>query len=150
MTGTDLPRIYRSYIACLNARDWPGLGRFVHAEVHYNGRRIGLSGYRQMLERDCDEIPDLHFDIRLLIAEPPHIASRLQFDCSPKGVFLGLPVNGRRVSFTENVFYEFLDERIANVWSVIDKAAIEAQLMNDGKAAAPGRTAAPEKAKQSP
>jgi predicted ester cyclase len=141
MTGTDLPRIYRSYIACLNARDWPGLGSFVHAEVHYNGRRIGLSGYRQMLERDCDEIPDLHFDIRLLIAEPPHIASRLQFDCSPKGVFLGLPVNGRRVSFTENVFYEFLGERIANVWSVIDKAAIESQLANDGEDAGPEHSA---------
>ncbi|MDH6166927.1 putative ester cyclase [Variovorax boronicumulans] len=131
MTGSDLPSIYRSYIACLNARDWPSLGSFVHAEAHYNGRRIGLSGYREMLERDCDEIPDLHFDIRLLVAEPPHIASRLQFDCSPKGVFLGLPVNGRRIFFTENVFYEFLDERIANVWSVIDKAAIEAQLAND-------------------
>jgi predicted ester cyclase len=137
MTGTDLSSIYRSYIACLNARDWSSLGRFVHAEARHNGRRIGLSGYREMLERDCEDIPDLHFDIRLVIAEPPHIASRLQFDCSPKGVFLGLPVNGRRVSFTENVFYEFLDGRIANVWSVIDKAAIEAQLVNGGEGPAP-------------
>lgn len=137
MTGTDLSSIYRSYIACLNARDWPSLGRFVHAEARHNGRRIGLSGYREMLERDCEDIPDLHFDIRLVIAEPPHIASRLQFDCSPKGVFLGLPVNGRRVSFTENVFYEFLDGKIANVWSVIDKAAIEAQLVNGGEGPAP-------------
>jgi len=32
------------------------------------------------------------------------------------------------VSFTENVFYEFRDERIEKVWSVIDKAAIESQL----------------------
>jgi predicted ester cyclase len=37
-------------------------------------------------------------------------------------------VNGRKVSFSENVFYEFRDERIWNVWSVIDKAAIESQL----------------------
>jgi len=37
-------------------------------------------------------------------------------------------VNGRRVVFTENVFYRFRDERIAEVLSVIDKAAIEAQL----------------------
>ncbi|TGR73039.1 ester cyclase, partial [Mesorhizobium sp. M1C.F.Ca.ET.189.01.1.1] len=28
----------------------------------------------------------------------------------------------------ENVFYEYLNDRIRNVWSVIDKAAIEAQL----------------------
>ena len=36
--------------------------------------------------------------------------------------------NGRRVAFAENVFYRFHNERIAEVWSVIDKAAIEAQL----------------------
>jgi len=33
-----------------------------------------------------------------------------------------------RVSFTENVFYELNEGRIMNVWSVIDKAAVEAQL----------------------
>ena len=43
-------------------------------------------------------------------------------------MLFGLPVNGRRVQFTENVFYEFLDGRIETVWSIIDKAAIESQL----------------------
>ncbi len=41
---------------------------------------------------------------------------------------MGLPVNGRRVVFSENVFHEILDGRIAGVWSVIDKAAIEAHI----------------------
>ena len=81
-----------------------------------------------MLERDFEEIPDLQFNIELLICDPPYVASRLRFDCRPKGLFLDLPVNGRRVVFAENVFYRFRDERIAEVWSVIDKAAIEAQL----------------------
>jgi predicted ester cyclase len=124
----DLADIYRGYIACLNKQDWPRLGQFVHDDAYYNGRRIGLSGYREMLERDFQEIPDLHFNIRLLIADPPCIASRLDFDCTPKGRFLGLPVNGRKVAFSENVFYEFSEERIKQVWSVIDKAAIEAQI----------------------
>ncbi|TIR46278.1 MAG: ester cyclase, partial [Mesorhizobium sp.] len=39
-----------------------------------------------------------------------------------------LAVNGRRVTFAENVFYEIQDGRIREVWSVIDKAAIQAQL----------------------
>jgi len=81
-----------------------------------------------MLERDFDEIPDLRFNIQLLVADAPYVASRLAFDCSPKGKFLGLDVNGKRVSFTENVFYEFREQKIVQVWSVIDKAAIEAQL----------------------
>ncbi len=43
-------------------------------------------------------------------------------------MLFGLPVNVKRVSFDENVFYEFRDGRIETVWSVIDKAAIAAQL----------------------
>jgi predicted ester cyclase len=128
MTRVRLADIYREYIACLNKQDWPNLGRFVHGEVHYNGKRIGLSGYREMLEGDFRAIPDLHFDLQLMISEPPHVASRLQFDCTPTRMLFGLPANGKRVSFCENVFYEFRDERIAQVWSIIDKAAIESQL----------------------
>jgi predicted ester cyclase len=37
-------------------------------------------------------------------------------------------VNGCKISFAENVFYAFKDGRIGEVWSVIDKAAIEKQL----------------------
>ncbi|MEM5386277.1 ester cyclase [Paraburkholderia phymatum] len=128
MIETRLPAIYRDYIACLNGQDWPGLAQFVHDAAIHNGRRLGLSGYRAMLERDFAEIPDLYFNIQLLVCDPPFIASRLQFDCTPRGVFLGLPVNGKRVSFAENVFYEFRADKIKEVWSVIDKAAIEAQL----------------------
>jgi predicted ester cyclase len=128
MMRADLSDVYRGYISCLNKQDWPNLGRFVHEDVQYNGKRIGLSGYREMLEEDFRAIPDLCFDIELLISEPPRVASRLRFDCTPKGLLFGFPVNGKKVQFAENVFYEFLDEQIANVWSIIDKAAIVSQL----------------------
>ncbi|WP_262296450.1 ester cyclase [Microvirga sesbaniae] len=128
MTETDLADLYRDYIACLNERDWSGLERFVHENVVYNGRQIGLAGYRAMLEKDVRAIPDLRFAIDLLVSDPPRIASRLRFDCTPKGELLGLPVDGRRISFTENVFYEFREGRIVQVWSVIDKVAVEAQI----------------------
>jgi predicted ester cyclase len=128
MTKTDLSGIYRDYIACLNSQDWPTLEQFVHDDARHNGRRLGLTGYREMLENDFSQIPDLHFDIELLMSDAPYVASRLRFDCTPKGPFLGLEVNGRRVRFTENVFYEFREGKIAQVWSIIDKAAIEAQL----------------------
>jgi predicted ester cyclase len=41
-------------------------------------------------------------------------------------------VNGRTVSFTENVFYTFSHEKIVSVWSILDKMAIEAQLTKAG------------------
>ena len=123
-----LSDVYRSYIACLNGQDWSNLGQFVNEEVSHNGRQIGLSGYRAMLENDFRDIPDLHFKIELLVSNAPYVASRLAFDCSPRGEFLGLDIDGRRVSFAENVFYEFRQGKIVRVWSIIDTAAIEAQL----------------------
>ncbi|HTM76880.1 MAG TPA: ester cyclase [Devosia sp.] len=128
MIRAGLEDLYRGYVACLNVQDWAQLGQFVADEVQHNGRQFGLAGYRAMLERDFVEIPDLRFKVDLLVSDPPQLASRLAFDVTPIGNFLGLPINGRRVSFYENVFYRFRDDKIEQVWSVIDKAAIEAQL----------------------
>jgi predicted ester cyclase len=52
MIKTDRSYVYRDYIACVNKQDWPMLEQFVHDEVYYNGERIGILGYREMLERD--------------------------------------------------------------------------------------------------
>jgi len=131
VTKTELSDLYRGYIACLNRQDWPKLGQFVDEGAVHNGRRLGVSGYVEMLERDFDEIPDLYFNVVTLVADPPYVACRLGFDCAPKGKFLGLDVNGRRLSFAENVIYEFRGGKIVEVWSVIDKAAIEAQLRGE-------------------
>lgn len=128
MSDRQLRDTYQSYLDCLNRRDWDQLGHFVATTVSHNGRNLGLTGYRAMLEQDCDLIPDLFFQSRTIVCEPPWIAAILAFECSPKADFLGLSVNGRRVSFTENVFYKFDGGKIVSVLSVIDKAAIEAQL----------------------
>jgi len=130
MTRDELATLYQGYIACLNRQDWEHLDHFVHPDVTYNGTRVSLAGYRAMLERDFREIPDLVFRIHLLVADPPTVASRLNFKVTPRGEFFGLPINGRRVTFDENVFYECVDGRFAHVWSVIDKAAIEQQLVD--------------------
>ena len=128
MNGSNLADLYRGYVECLNQQDWDNLGTFVGDDVQYNGTHVGLSGYRAMLERDYREIPDLRFNINLLVADAQYVASRLDFNCTPKGMFLGLAVNGKTISFSENVFYQFQSGKIVDVRSVIDKVAVEAQL----------------------
>lgn len=134
MGPDDLATLYRGYIACLNSQDWHRLGDFVGERVAYNGEPVGLGGYRRMLEDDFAAIPDLAFKIALLACEPPQIASRLEFDCTPAGTLFGIPVNGRRVRFAENVFYRVQEGRIVEVWSVIDKSSIAAQVRSQGQA----------------
>lgn len=128
MNAEDIEQSYRHYILCLNRRDWGSLKDFIHEDVRHNGRPLGLSGYAEMLESNVRDIPDLRFDVGILAVDPPWVAARLVFDCTPTETFLDLPVNGRKIAFAENVFYEYLDGKIWDVRSVIDKAAIEAQL----------------------
>lgn len=129
MNSDELSAIYRGYIDCLNQQDWDSLERYVSENVSHNGKTLELSGYRAMLEGDFAAIPDLYFNVALLVSQPPHIASRLVFNCTPIGMLFGLPVNGKPVQFEENVFYEFDDDgKIQNVWSIIDKGAIAEQI----------------------
>jgi predicted ester cyclase len=139
MTADALRSIYQAYLDCLNAQDWPRLGEFVHEGVSHNGGALGLVGYQTMLENDFHQIPDLWFKSELAVCEPPTVAVRLKFDCTPKGSFLDLPVNGRTLSFAEQVFYEFEAGRIKTVWSVIDRTALEASFHDNPYAKFGGR-----------
>jgi len=118
MTVTNMADRYRSYIDCLNRRDWDGLRSFVAENVSYNGKTVGFAGYRDMLIGNYQDIPDLSFEIDILLVDGARVASRLLFNCTPIGRFMGLAVNGQHVTFSENVFYRFDAGRIDAVWSV--------------------------------
>jgi len=122
--GSDLLDIYRAYLLCLNERRWDDLQRFVADEVVHNGRPLGLSGYRAMLEADTHAIPDLQYIPHFLIADDHVVSCRLVFECTPRHTFLGVEPTGERISFAEHVFYKFEKGRIVEVWSIIDREAV--------------------------
>lgn len=130
MAQGDLLAVYRNYLACLNARRWDELRHFVSDEVIHNGAKLRLSGYRAMLESDTRAAPDLRFVPEILIAESQIVSCRLFFQCTPQDVFLGVEPTGGQVSFAEHAFYRFENERIAEVWSVIDKEAVRRQMLD--------------------
>ena len=110
MNEPSFSAVYRDYIACLNRQDWVELGRFVRDDVRHNGRSFGLTGYRVMLEGDFDAISI--FISRSRSSSPKRLMWRaVRFDRTPKAMLFGLPVNGKRISFCENVIYEFLSEK---------------------------------------
>lgn len=124
----DLLAGYRDYLACLNAREWDRLAQFVAEEVRYNGNRMSLNDYRAMLQGDTQAAPDLRFEPDLLLAHNDMVACRLVFSCTPRHGFLGFEPTGGHVTFAEHVFYTFENQRIVEVWSVIDKEAIREQV----------------------
>ena len=128
-----LEDIYRGYIAALNGRRFNDLDRFVHDRLTYNGELWTRDRYKALLVDDLQIIPDLHYEIQLLVVRSDHVACRLWFDCTPQQVFLGIDARGHRVSFAEHVFYYFRANRIEHVWSVIDTEGIRRQLSTPEK-----------------
>ncbi|OEC97102.1 hypothetical protein A9Z06_27105 [Rhizobium sp. YK2] len=56
----------------------------------------------------------MYYTVDILVSDDNTLASRLELDISPTGEFLGLPVNDQRVSFCENVFYEYKGGTLAS------------------------------------
>ena len=127
----NIEDVYSEYIACLNARTLDKLSQFVNEDVIHNGEKIGLAGYKQMLQRDMDAIPDLKYDVTHVVANDQNLASRIFFSCKPTKPIFGFAPNGKKIEFHENVFYWFKDGKISQVWSIVDKHAIQEQLKED-------------------
>jgi predicted ester cyclase len=105
MAGLDRERLYRRYISYLNDRRIEELGEFVHEKLSYNGQPMTLLDDQNLIAGGISAIPALFFDIHLLVIDGDRLASRLNFDCTPQGEFLGLQPTGKPVSFSEHVFY---------------------------------------------
>jgi predicted ester cyclase len=128
MANADLEIRYREYLDVLNERRLDDLVHYVHDELSYNGQTMTRRQYRDLIAADVTAIPDLFFDAHIIVASGDQVACRLVFDCTPQQEFLGFSPNGKRLIFAEHVFYLFHDGRIAAVSSLIDRAAIAAQL----------------------
>ena len=128
MTEAELGRRYQDYILCLNERRFDALAEFVHDRVIYNGEAKTRAEYRALIAASTEAAPDLRFDIGLIVVRGDLVAAKLDFDCRPKGAFIGLVTDGRRITFSEHVFYRFSDGRIVEVWSLLDRWSVAEQL----------------------
>jgi predicted ester cyclase len=124
----DLEARYRAYLAVLNDRRLDDREHYVQDELTYNGAPMTRRQYRDLIAADVAAVPDLRYDAHLVVATDDQVACRLVFDCTPQREFLGFTPDGRRLTFAEHVFYRFENDRIAAVWSLIDRAAIAEQL----------------------
>lgn len=124
----DAERVYARYLEVLNGRRWDELAGVVHDELVHDGRTMTREQFADLLREDVATIPDLRYQVRLLLADGDRLAVRLWFDCTPVRPFRGVDTRGRRVAFAEHAFYELVDGRIRTVESVVDVDAVRRQV----------------------
>ena len=127
MAHDPLESTYLAYLGVLNDRRFGELDRYVCDELVYNDKPLTRQEYAELIAADVRAAPDLRYEAHLLSSGDDLVACRLWFNCTPTATFLGLEPTGAAVSFAEHVFYRFEDGRIAQVWSLIDRAAVASQ-----------------------
>lgn len=148
MDEAALKAHYYSYLATINALADAipssgsnsytlDLSSFVHDEVHHNGRRMTCAQYEGLILEAFVAIPNIRFEAEMVVANVAspsegRLACRILFaDCRPrdgKGTRLQGMVAGKDVlTFSEHVFYTFVDGKIADVKSLLDEKAFTDQ-----------------------
>jgi predicted ester cyclase len=102
--SSRLRQHYLDYIAVLNDRRFNDLAGFVADNLTYNRRPTTGLQYQRDRQDEAEAIPDLRFNVGLLVAEGDLVACKLDFDCTPARTFLGFEPSGNRIQFTEHVF----------------------------------------------
>src|SRR3712207_3129794 len=112
MSEAEFEAHYRPYIGCLNNRRLDELDEFVHEELTYNGEPETRADYRARIAEDVAAIPDLYFDVRLIVVGGDQIACRLFYNCTPQSEGLRPGAKRDTSSLSRDVFYKFRDGQI--------------------------------------
>lgn len=92
--------------------------------------RHGLDGVRQVFERLTAAFPDLHWDIRDIVAEGDKVAVWWTLRGTHRGRFMDFEPTGMRVTYSGVQLMRLARGRIAEVWTFHDELGLLLQLAN--------------------
>ncbi len=99
------------------------------AVIHDPGLEYrGAAELRRGLERLRTAFPDFHFTVEDLFAGGDKVVVRYRGEGTHRGVFLGIPATGRRISYTGILIVRLQEGRIAEFWAQPDLLGVLRQL----------------------
>jgi|KBSSwiStaDraftv2_1062776.scaffolds.fasta_scaffold170088_1 predicted ester cyclase len=131
VSSPDLTDFYKRYIAALNARDIKTVESMIPETVLRLGVPYPRTAVLDSFNVITDAIPDYRWNIQDLFVIDDRIAVRLQNTGTPIKPFLGHEPTGRSLNFMEFASYRIRDGRFAEMWFLMDEAAVARQLRGE-------------------
>lgn len=75
-----------------------------------------------------ETFPDITASIEALVAEDDLVAVRVSYSATHEGEYLGVPATGEEVSFEGTNVLRIEDEKIAEVWPLVDTFSVFQQI----------------------
>ena len=101
----------------------------VHAPAGLSTR--GLSSERESWRKARAAMPGLHHEFVDVLATPTVEAARTVLTGTFDGTYGGLSAQGRQFRIDQAVFAHIRDGKIAEMWEIVDVAALRQQLSGD-------------------
>ncbi|HEY2480278.1 MAG TPA: ester cyclase [Solirubrobacterales bacterium] len=88
----------------------------------------GADAMKEVIDHLHRAFPDLHVEIKDLIAEGDKVVSRNTVTGTHQGEHMGVAPTGRTITYDEIFTFRFADGRIVETWGVVDVASQMKQL----------------------
>jgi steroid delta-isomerase-like uncharacterized protein len=86
------------------------------------------AGFREIVVATRKAFPDVHVDVKDVVAEGNFVVFRDTVSATSRGDFFGVPANGKRLTWTEIHFLRIANGRIVEHWTNFDQLGILRQL----------------------
>jgi steroid delta-isomerase-like uncharacterized protein len=126
-------QVVRQFFELLGRHDTEKMGQLLVSSTQYSFHPSGMphmdwNGHKQLLATITRAFPDLHHNIKDMVAEGDKVAVRLIVTGTHKGEFQGIPPSGRKLSLDEMAFLTLIDGRITEGWITSDTMSFMQQI----------------------
>jgi steroid delta-isomerase-like uncharacterized protein len=126
-------QVVRQFFELLGRHDTEKMEQLLVSSTQYSFHPSGMptidwNGHKQLLAAITRAFPDLHHDIKDMVAEGGKVAVRLIVTGTHKGGFQGIPPSGRKLSIDEMAFLTIVDGRITEGWITSDTMSFMQQI----------------------
>jgi predicted ester cyclase len=119
-----------------DAGDLDSFDRYLHDDVVVHApsglSTVGLQRERESWRQAKMAMPDLHHEFIDVISGPGVIAARTVVTGTMRGSYGGLSADGRSFKVDQAVFAHIRDDKIAELWEIVDVAGLREQLGGPG------------------
>ena len=118
-------QVVSQFFELLSRHDTERMEQLLISSTQYSFHPSGMphmdwNGHKQLLATITRAFPDLHHNIKDMVAEGDKVAVRLNVTGTHKGEFQSIPPSGRKLSLDEMAFLTIIDGRITEGWITSD------------------------------
>jgi steroid delta-isomerase-like uncharacterized protein len=113
-------------IEAVNQRDFAVLTEFIRPEFQRHDLAgalpevSGTAGAADLVQLVLQAMPDLHIDLKQVIATGDRVAAHITVSGTHQGELFGVPGTGKRVEINGINLYRLVDGKIAETWQLSD------------------------------